>query len=167
MHKLIGSVALFAAGVGVGAYLMQPSAAQQAPSLGLRLNHVGLFVDDFDESMRYYTEVLGLREAFTIRDQAGNPTLAYLHITRDTFLEIAPASEQRPVGINHVGIWPENLDQTLATLRARGASTTDPRTGSTGSRLANVTDPNGVRLELVDFLPDSATRKAIDAYRQE
>jgi catechol 2,3-dioxygenase-like lactoylglutathione lyase family enzyme len=134
--------------------------------VGLRLNHVGLFVADFDESMRYYTETLGLREAFTIRDQAGNPTLAYLHITRDTFLEIAPASEQRPVGISHVGLWPEDLEQTLSILRGRGVEIADPRTGSTGSRLANVTDPNGVRLELVDFPPDSTTRKAIDAFPQ-
>jgi len=158
-------VALFTAGVGVGVYLV-PSVAQQPQNAGLRLNHVGLFVADFDESMRYYTETLGLREAFTIRDQAGNPTLAYLHITRDTFLEIAPASPQRPVGISHVGLWPEDLEQTLSVLRGRGVEIADPRTGSTGSRLANVTDPNGVRLELVDFLPDSATRKAIDAFPQ-
>jgi catechol 2,3-dioxygenase-like lactoylglutathione lyase family enzyme len=164
MRSLIASVALFAAGVGVGAYLLQPSAAQPPPALGLRLNHVGLYVEDFDESMRYYTQTLGLREAFTVRDQAGSPTLAYLHITRDTFLEIAPASPQRPVGISHVGLWPEDLEQTLGILRGRDVEITDPRTGSTGSRLANVTDPNGVRLELVDFLPDSATRKAIDSY---
>ena len=165
MRSLVASVALFAAGVGVGVYLV-PSVAQPPPSVGLRLNHVGLFVADFDESMRYYTETLGLREAFTIRDQAGNPTLAYLHITRDTFLEIAPASPQRPVGISHVGLWPEDLEQTLGVLRGRGVEIADPRTGSTGSRLANVTDPNGVRLELVDFLPDSATRKAIAAFPQ-
>jgi lactoylglutathione lyase len=143
---------------------MQPSAAQQAAGSGLRLNHVGLFVEDFDESLRYYTQTLGLREAFTIRDQAGNPTLAYLHIARDTFLEIAPASAERPVGINHVGIWPEGFDQTIATLRERGVEIGEPRTGSTGSRLANVTDPNGVRLELVDFPAGSATRNAIDSY---
>jgi lactoylglutathione lyase len=165
MRRFIAGVALFAAGVGVGGYLIQPSAAQPTPASGLRLNHVGLFVEDFDASMRYYTEVLGLREAFTIRDQAGNPTLAYLHITRDTFLEIAPASGESTVGLSHVGFWPEDLDRTIATLRSRGVEVTDPRTGSTGSRLANVTDPNDVRLELVDFLPDSATRKAIDSYR--
>jgi len=160
----MSGVVLFAAGVGVGAYLWQPSAAQPPPTLGLRLNHVGLYVADFDESMRYYTQTLGLREAFTIRDQDGNPALAYLHITRDTFLEIAPASAQRPVGISHIGLWPQDLEQTLGILRGRGVEIADPRTGSTGSRLANVTDPDGVRLELVDFLPDSATRKAIDSY---
>lgn len=165
MRRIAASVVLFAAGVAVGAYLMQPSAAQQAPPSDLRLNHVGLFVEDFDESFRYYTQILGLREAFTIRDPAGNPTLAYLHITRDTFLEIAPASAERPVGINHVGIWPENFDHTITTLRGRGAAISDPRTGSTGSRLANVTDPDGVRLELVDFPAGSATRNAIDSYR--
>jgi catechol 2,3-dioxygenase-like lactoylglutathione lyase family enzyme len=167
MRRWMASVLLFAAGVGVGAWLMQPSAAQRAPALGLRLNHVGLFVEDFDESLRWYTQTLGLREAFTIRDQAGNPTLAYLHVTRDTFIEIAPASEQRPVGIGHVAIWPADLDETIATLRARGVEIADPRTGSSGTRIANVTDPNGVRIELVDFVAGSAARTAIDAHAGE
>ena len=167
MRHLMTSLCVFAAGVGTGAWLMQPSAAQPPQASGLRLNHVGLFVKDFDESMRWYTQTLGLREAFTIRDQAGNPTLAYLHVTRDTFLEIAPASGDRAVGVSHVAIWPENLDATMATLRARGVEIADPRTGSTGTRIANVTDPNGVRLELVDFTPGSTTRKAIDSYPRE
>jgi catechol 2,3-dioxygenase-like lactoylglutathione lyase family enzyme len=121
-------------------------------------------VKDFDESMRWYTETLGLREAFTIRDQAGSPTLAYLHVTRDTFIEIAPASEQRPVGVSHVAIWPEDFDRTIDALRSRGVAVADPRTGSSGTRIANVTDPNGIRLELVDFTPGSAARTAIDSY---
>ena len=165
MRRFVAGVALFAAGVGVGAYLTQPSAAQQAPSAGLRLNHVGIYVADFEKSLRYYTQTLGFREAFTIRGADGRPTLAYLHVTRDTFLELAPASTERPVGVSHIAFWPENLDATLTTLRGRGIEIADPRTGSTGTRITNMTDPDGVRLELVDFTPGSAPQKAIDSYR--
>src|SRR5437870_2501192 len=93
MRNLLRSALLFAAGIAVGVLLMQPGLAQQgsAQVSGLRLNHVGIYAKDFDESMRFYTQVLGFKEAFTIRDNAGKPTLAYLHITRDTFLEVAPA----------------------------------------------------------------------------
>ena len=165
MRRVISSCTLFVAGIGVGVFLMQPSAAQQNRTPGLRLNHVGIYAKDFDESMRYYTQTVGLKEAFTIRDNAGKPTLAYLQINRDTFLEIAPSTAERPVGLSHVGIWPEDLNATVSALRQRGAQVADPRTGATLTTITNTTDPNGVRLELLDFLPDSLPRKAIDSWK--
>jgi lactoylglutathione lyase len=165
MRNLIGGVTLFATGVVVGGFLMQPGAAQQVPNPGLRLNHVGIYAKDFDESMRFYTQVLGFREVFTIKDKDGKPTLAYLQITRDTFLELAPANAQRPAGLSHIGIWPTDLNAAVTTLRERGVKVDDPRTGSTKTSITSVTDPNGVRLELLDFLPGSLPRKAMDDWK--
>ena len=144
---------------------MQPSRAQTNPGSGLRLNHVGIYVKDFDESMRFYTQTMGFHEAFTIRDPNGKPVLSYLQITRDTFLELAPATAERPVGLSHIGIWPQDMTASITALRAHGVTVADPRTGSTKTSITNVTDPNGVRLELVDFLPGSLPRKAIDDFK--
>jgi catechol 2,3-dioxygenase-like lactoylglutathione lyase family enzyme len=144
---------------------MQPSSAQQGKSTGLRLSHVGIYAKDYDESMRFYTQTIGLKEAFTIKDAAGKPTLSYLQITKDTFLEIAPATGDRAVGLSHIGIWPENLAATVALLRQRGVKVDDPRTGSTLTSITNATDPNGIRLELLDFLPGSLPKKAMDDWK--
>lgn len=165
MRSLIGGFTLFAAGIGVGILLMQPSVAQQVPKPGLRLNHVGIYAKDYNASMRFYTQTIGLREAFTITGADGKPTLTYLQINKDTFLEVAPATGDRTPGLSHVGIWPEDLNRTVATLRQRGAKVDDPRTGSTKTTITNVMDPDGVRLELLDFLPDSLPRKAIDSWK--
>jgi len=165
MRNLIRSLALFAAGIVVGAFLMQPSPAQQKQSTGLRLNHVGIYAKDYDESMRFYTQTIGLKEAFTVKDAAGKPTLSYLQITKDTFLEIAPATGDRTVGLSHIGIWPDNLAATVALLRQRGVKVDDPRTGSTLTSITNATDPNGIRLELLDFLPGSLPKKAMDEWK--
>jgi catechol 2,3-dioxygenase-like lactoylglutathione lyase family enzyme len=165
MRKIISGITLFAAGLITGVLMMQPSAAQPGQSLGLRLNHVGVFAKDYDESMRFYTQTMGLKEAFTIRDNAGKPTLSYLQITRDTFLELAPATGDRKPGLSHIGIWPENLAATVAGLRQRGVNVADPRTGSTKTSITNATDPDGVRLELLDFLPDSLPRKAMESWK--
>jgi catechol 2,3-dioxygenase-like lactoylglutathione lyase family enzyme len=165
MRSLIGSLSLFAAGIGVGVFLMQPGAAQQTQLPGLRLNHVGIYAKDFDESMRFYTKTMGFREAFTIKDKDGKPTLAYLQINQNQFLEVAPATAERPVGLSHVGIWPEDLSATVAALRERGVKVDDPRTGSTKTSITNAIDPNGIRLELLDFLPGSLPRKAMDDWK--
>jgi catechol 2,3-dioxygenase-like lactoylglutathione lyase family enzyme len=165
MRKLFSRLALFAAGMGAGVFLMQPGAAQQNSNPGLRLNHVGIYAKDFDESMRFYTQTMGFKEAFTIKDQNGKPTLAYLQITRDTFLELAPATAERPVGLSHIGIWPESLSGTIASLRQRGLKVDDAKTGSTKTSITNVLDPNGVRLELLDLLPGSLPRQAMDSWK--
>ncbi len=166
MRRMIGSFALFAAGIGVGAFLMQPGRAQTSQVSGLRLNHVGIYAKDFDESMRFYTQTMGFREAFTIKDPSGKPVLAYLQISQDTFLELAPSAADRPVGLNHIGIWPEDLTATIAALRQRGVQVNDPRTGSTKASITNFMDPNGVRLELVDFPAGSLQRKAIEEWKK-
>jgi catechol 2,3-dioxygenase-like lactoylglutathione lyase family enzyme len=165
MRTLIGGFSLFAAGVIAGMFLMQPGVAQENQNPGLRLNHVGIYTKDYDESMRFYTKIMGFREAFTIKDKDGKPTLTYLQLSKDTFLELAPATAQRPAGLSHIGFWPENLNGAVSALRQRGVKIDDPRTGSTKTSITNVTDPDGVRLEMVDFLPGSLPRQAIDNWK--
>jgi catechol 2,3-dioxygenase-like lactoylglutathione lyase family enzyme len=167
MRRIIACFAFFAAGIGVGAFLMQPGRAQTTQTPGLRLNHVGIYTKDFDESLRFYTQIMGFREAFTMKDPNGKPVLAYLQITRDTFLELAPSTADRPVGLSHIGMWPDDMGATLAALRERGVKVADPRTGATKTSIANVVDPNGVRLELVDFLAGSLPRKAMEEWRPQ
>lgn len=165
MQNWTGKLTCFAAGVIAGVFLMQRVGAQQPSALGLRLNHVGIYAKDYNESLRFYTQTMGFREAFTIRDKDGNPTLTYLQINKQQFLELAPANAQRAPGLSHVGIWPEDLKATVSRLRERGLKIDDPRTGATLTSITNVTDPNGIRLELLDFLPGSLPRKAIDDWK--
>jgi catechol 2,3-dioxygenase-like lactoylglutathione lyase family enzyme len=158
-------VILFMAGAAFGIFATQPSAAPQEKTAGLRLNHFGIYVKDFDESMNFYTKTMGFREAFSLKDKDGKPTLAYLQMSRDTFLELAPATADRPVGFSHAGIWVDDLNKTVAILRERGVKMDDPRVGATKAPLTNIFDPSGVRLELLEYPPDSLQKKAIDAWK--
>lgn len=155
----VGFVSFFA-GAAVGGFLL----AQQTPAPGMQLNHVGIFAKDFDATMKYYTQVVGLREAFTVKNDDGTPRLAYLQINKNQFIEIAPAGT-RPVGLSHVGIVPDNLARTVAALRSKGATLPDPATGATLTTITNNVDPDGIRLEFLDFLPGSLPRKAIDEWK--
>ena len=67
--------------------------------------------------------------------------------------------------MSHVGILADDLNATVAMLRQRGVKVDDPRTGATKAPLTSVIDPNGIRLELLDFAPDSLQRKAIESWK--
>ncbi len=155
---------LFLAGLFVGLLLMQPSASPQTKSSGMRLNHFGLFVKDLDESTSFYTKKMGFKEAFRFKDGAGKP-IVYLQLNHDTFLELTPADAEHAAGFSHAGLWADDLESTVASLRAQGIQLEDIHLGSTKAPLTNMYDPNGVRLELLAYPPESLQRKAIDAWK--
>ena len=158
-------VMLFTAGTVFGISATQPSASPQEKTAGLRLNHFGIYVKDFDASMNFYTKTMGFRVAFSLKDKDGKPNLAYLQINRDTFLELAPATAERPVGFSHIGLWADDLNKTVTLLRERGVKLDDPHAGGTKALLTNMIEPGGVRLELLEYPPESLQRKAIDAWK--
>src|SRR5579863_7526840 len=163
--RWLRGVVIFMAGIVFGIFATQPSAAPQEKGSGLRLNHFGIYVKDFDESMNFYTKTMGFRVAFSLNDKEGKPNLAYLQINRDTFLELAPATAERPVGFSHAGLWADDLNKTVTVLRERGVKIDDPHSAATKAPLTNIIDPNGVRLELLEYPPESLQRKAIDGWK--
>jgi predicted enzyme related to lactoylglutathione lyase len=140
---------LFLAGTLFGTFALQPSASPQDKSVGLRLNHFGLYVKDIDESTNFFTQTMGFKPAFALKDKEGKPSLVYLQIDHDTFLELAPSNVDRPVGFSHAGLWSQDLNKTITILRERGVKVDNPITGMTKSVLTNMWEPNGVRLELL------------------
>ncbi len=160
--RWISGSALFAAGMAAGMFLMQPGAAPQQKSSGLRLNHFGLYVKNLDESTAFYTEKMGFRKAFTFNDAAGKP-IVYLYINRDTFLEMTAADATHPAGFSHAGLWADDVKATVLALKEKGVQVEDVHVGSTKAPLANLLDPNGARLELLSYPPESLQGKAIAA----
>jgi catechol 2,3-dioxygenase-like lactoylglutathione lyase family enzyme len=157
---------LFVAGIVVGTALIAPGFAQQRGDSGLRLNHVGIAVKEFQESLNFYTKVMGFRVAYALPSPDGKPTTTFLQINRDTFIEMAPATANLPAGLTHIGILSDDANATVAQLRQAGATMPDVRSGGgTGSHLSNVMDPNGIRLEVVEQPTGSLMRKAMESWK--
>jgi catechol 2,3-dioxygenase-like lactoylglutathione lyase family enzyme len=153
---------LFVAGIVMGAAI-QTAVAQNAGLVGL--NHVAISVPNLDAAVGYYTKTMGFREAFRSLDDKGQPTLVYVQISKNTFIELQPANAQRPPGLNHLGIHVENIAAATAMFKQRGADVSEPRLSPTKAILANITDPNGIRIELAELPADSEHRKAMDRWK--
>jgi catechol 2,3-dioxygenase-like lactoylglutathione lyase family enzyme len=157
MRSWIRGSVVFAAGLVLGMVIIESTSAQQDKGIGLHVNHVGIYVNDFQESIDFYTKTLGMREAFVFRDKEGKVTTMYVQVDKNTFLELAPATAEHPVGVNHIGLQTD--------LRKRGVMVNEPRIGNNHGPLTNVIDPNGLRLEILEYTPESLQRKAIESYR--
>ncbi len=157
-------VFLFIAGIVVG--LAVQTAVAQTQNRGIvGLNHVALSVPNLDEAVAYYTKTMGFPEAFRNLDEKGQPTLVYVQISKNTFVELQPSNPQRPPGINHLGLVVENMPAAIAMFKQRGAKIEDSRVSATKAILSNITDLNGNRIELAELPPDSLHRKAMDRWK--
>jgi predicted enzyme related to lactoylglutathione lyase len=130
------------------------------------MNHVGINVPNIPEAITYYTQKMGYKEAFRATNDKGEPTLVYLHISRDTFLELGQANTQRPVGFTHYGLVVNNSNAAVALFKQRGLTVSEPNvSANTKAILANITDPYMGRIELTEITADSLHRKALDNWK--
>jgi catechol 2,3-dioxygenase-like lactoylglutathione lyase family enzyme len=129
------------------------------------VNHVAISVERFDEALAFYTQKMGFREAFVVKDDQGRPVLGYVQVSRNTFVELLPASATRRPGLDHLGLHVDDIKATIASLKQRGVTVEDARTGRTQSLIANATDPGGVRIELSELPPESLQKKAMESWR--
>lgn len=155
---------LFAAGLFAG-LAIHVAMAQNTPRGVVMMNHVGINVPNIAEAVTYYTRKMGYREAFRVNDEKGQPRLVYLQISRNTFLELNPATAERPAGFTHYGLQVENAAQAVASFRQRGVTVSDANASATKAILANITDPYMGRIELVEITPESSHSKAIQNWK--
>ena len=155
---------LFVSGALVG-LLIQTAVAQvgaqnQNPGVN-QLNHVGIAVEDLDAAVTFYTETMGFQESFRVTNDAGQVGLVYLRVSDDTFVEIQSANENRPVGISHFGIHVADRDDAMAMFSGRGATPTNTRIGLTEAVIADIFDPDGIRIEISEYPAASLQGKAL------
>ena len=155
---------LFVAGLLVG-LTVHVAVAQRSGAGVEMMNHVGINVPNVTDAVKYYTEKMGYREAFRANDAAGAPRLVYMQISRNTFLELQPATPQRPAGFTHYGLVVGNAAEAVAAFKARGLAVTDTTKSDTGVNLANITDPYMGRVELVEITPESMHNQAIQSWK--
>jgi len=157
---------LFVMGIAVGLAVEAAVAQNTSPNKGIvGMNHVCLVVPNLDEAVKYYTKTMGFPEAFRSVDDKGNVTLVYVQISKNTFIELQPANAQRPAGMNHFGLHVENMAAATAMFKQRGANVSEIRTSPTKAILSNITDLNGIRIELAELTPESSHRQAMDRWK--
>jgi catechol 2,3-dioxygenase-like lactoylglutathione lyase family enzyme len=142
-----------------------------------RLMVVGIAVKDYPESQNFYEKLMSFPVAFKFSSADGQRTTTYYQISRDTFLEMQPAAADGAPGLTHVHILTDDLSAMIARLRQAGLASgarnaTTPNTVTEAGvtqpsnvKSANVFDPNGIRLELNELLPESLTKKAMESWK--
>ena len=111
------------------------------------IDHIGVAVEDLDESIALYRDRLGMREQHrqTVEEQGVEAALLEIggsHVELLTPIRpdtaVAKFLERRGPGMHHVAYRTDDIDDALARMRAAGLRLIDeqPRTGIRNSRVA-------------------------------
>ena len=120
-----------------------------------KLLHTRMRVNNMEETLRFYRDILGLEVAERKRSPRGSD-LAFLKIPNsDELIELCsfPTSGkvQVPEDLVHLAFEVDNLDQTMTYLKEKGIPiTAGPTTTSSGSRFCFIDAPDRYEIELIE-----------------
>lgn len=123
-----------------------------------KLLHTRMRVSDMEQTIAFYTNVLGL-EVLERKTSPRGSHLAFLKVPNsEELIELTSFPPSGPVKVQedlvHLAFQVESLDDTIATLNAQGVKVTDgPTQTSSGSRFIFIDAPDGYEVELIERPP--------------
>jgi lactoylglutathione lyase len=124
-----------------------------------KLLHTRMRVSDLDQTINFYTNVLGL-EVLERKVSPRGSQLAFLRVPNsEELIELTSFPPSGPVKVQedlvHLAFQVESLDDTIASLNSQGIKVTDgPTQTSSGSRFIFIDAPDGYEVELIERPPN-------------
>ena len=113
----------------------------------MKVKYATIIVEDMDESIKFYTEIIGLEI-----DSQYNPypglTITLLKGDGDAMIELIKNTENE-TGLFSVGIEVEDINATFKELKSKGAKITKEPMPITIGTIAFLEDPNGATIVLI------------------
>lgn len=115
----------------------------------LKVDHIGIAVKNLDETLKFYTDILGLELGGTEVVEEQKVRVAFLPIgdTEVELLEstsddgpIAKFIEKNGEGVQHIAFKVDNIEEAIAYMQEKGMKMIDeqPRYGAGGAKIAFV-----------------------------
>lgn len=126
-----------------------------------KLLHTRMRVSDMEQTIAFYTQVLGL-EVLERKTSPRGSHLAFLAVPNSQeLIELCSFPASGPVRVQedlvHLAFEVDNLDETIRQLNAKQVRITDgPTTSSSGSRFLFIDAPDGYEIELIERPPGAA-----------
>lgn len=130
------------------------------------IGHLAFEVKDMDKSMDFYCNALGLKKAFDLRDEKGNPFIQYLKVSENQFIELfyAKVDKEKANGdrsYSHMCLEVDDIYKTVESIRSKGVHIdSEPVRGKDLNYQSWIRDPDGNRIELMQMDPDSPQAKS-------
>ena len=127
----------------LAASLLHGQNTVQRPRL-LGLAHVAFRVSDVDKTRAFYKGFLGYEEPFSLKDDEGKTTIAFMKVNDLQFVELFQGDAGNRGQLDHFALYTDDLTAMRAYLVAKGVYIfKDIHQGRVGNSFLNIRDPDG------------------------
>ena len=137
------------------------------------LSHVAVRTRDILESVHFYTEVLGLREAFRMHREDGTLATVYLSIAPGQYLELFSGgtregiSGKDVIGMCHICLMTKDIRQSYAAVKAAGGPVDrEIQRGQSRCWMFWTHDPDGTQIEVMEMPLESMQAQADERLKE-
>ena len=143
------------------------------------LNHFAVRASDLSGSLQFYTEILGLKEAFRLPRADGSVFAVFLIISPGQYIELISGSQNTEktglkdklqailrrkhffTGTYHFSLAVQDIELAFQKVRDKGGPVdSDIQRGQSGCLRFWTHDPDGTRIEMMELLPESMQAEA-------
>lgn len=130
------------------------AASEQVPIVGIA--NITFKVSDLGKAHGYYQGVLGLSEAFDLKDASGKTSSVYFKINDDQYIEVTPNLKPGElIREGRVVFQSSDLKRLHDIYAERGLQPGTIVTGPDGNAVFQVVDPEGNALDFIQYTPGS------------
>jgi len=141
-----------------------PSQSTRPPIVGLA--HIAFQVSDLKKAREFYGELLGYDEPFQVFKEDGQIALTYFKINDRQYIEIFPnLPPEKDDRLSHIALETTDLEALRVYLQSKGVTVpAKVNQGRDGNINFTVSDPDGHRVEFVQYRPGSLHSRAKGRY---
>jgi catechol 2,3-dioxygenase-like lactoylglutathione lyase family enzyme len=146
--------------VGIGVMCAMSISAAERPRI-VAIANIAVKVDNLEEARKFYSGVVGLDEAFSVKDPAAGE-LACFKINDRQFVEVSPTLKGDEDRLIRIGFETDDARRLRDYLAEKGVAVPPSvDNDASGNRSFTVKDPDGHTVQFVQYMPGSVhTRDA-------
>lgn len=119
-----------------------------------QLAHICIHTHDIQATEHFYCKALGLEKGFEFI-RRGKRFGFYLKCGQHTFIEVFEGNQSEVGNINHLALQVDDMDAVRQQIEQAGYTVGAKKLGADQSWQCWLKDPNGVRIELHEYTPQS------------
>ena len=120
------------------------------------ISQIALFSHNYEKSRAYYGDFLGLQQLYPLRRFHSSKSVALFRINDRQYIELIPERTPLTDRLSHISLQTNDAEALRLYLSSKGVVV--PRhlhRSKLGIRSFSVTDPEGHRIEMLQYLPDA------------
>jgi len=121
---------------------------------------MAVYVNDLQKSRAFYRDFLGYEEPYVLKRNDGTDRIAFIKINDEQYLELFAENPRQDGHLNHISFFTDSAQKMRDYLASSGVKVPDKvGKGQIGNSNFNIVDPDGHTVEIVQYEPDSWTRR--------